>query len=109
MPGPGRDRHQIELLHVADFVTHQAFATAAQDHHGVRVFVTFQCRISAGIHFEIAQFAGQRVLVEQHLAGDVLERRAAILLVRLVRDAVPAEVRAARAGNWAAVRCPSST
>ena len=63
------------------------------------VLVPFQRRIAAGIHLEIAQFAGQGVVVEQHLAGDVLERRAAVLLVRLMRHAVPAEVLLVQAGS----------
>ena len=65
---------------------------AAQDHHRVGMLVPFQRRIAAGVHFEIAQLAAHAGFLEQHLARDVLERRAAILLVRHVRDAVPAEV-----------------
>ena len=41
--------------------------------------------------------------MEQHLAGDVLERRAAVLLVRHVRDAIPAEIRLERRGTAAVV------
>ena len=59
------------------FVANHALAMPAQDHHRMGMLVPLQRRVAAGIHLEIAQFAGQRVVVEQDLAGDVLERRAA--------------------------------
>ena len=67
---------------VTTVVAQQAVAVAAQDHHRMGMLVPLQRRIAAGVHFEIAQFAAHVGFLEQHLARDVLERRAAILLVR---------------------------
>ena len=69
----------------------QAVAVAAQDHDRVRMLMPLQRRIAAWLHLEIAHFAGQAAFVEQHLAGDVLERCAAVLLVGLVGHGIPAE------------------
>ena len=95
--GSLNDGDKVELLHAAHAGANHAFAGAAQDHHGMGVFVAFEGGITVGVHFEIPQLAGQRIVMKQGLAGDVLERRLAILLVWLVGDAVPAEVFSKRA------------
>ena len=76
----------------AHVLADQALAVAAQDHHRVHVFVALERRIAAGRHLEIAQFAAEFRLGEQHLARDRLERRRAVVLVGQAGDLVPAVV-----------------
>ncbi len=92
VPGERVDRHQVVLGHRLLALAEANGAVATQDQHGVRVFVPFERRMAAGGDLEVAQFARLVRRREQHLARDVAERRAAILLVAQSLDPLPAEV-----------------
>ena len=90
---PGHRRHVYEVVRreVVDRVADEDAAVAALDHHRVRVLVTLERRVSAGPDLEVAQLAGERGQVEQHLPGHVPERHAAVALVVEHVDLVPTQ------------------
>jgi hypothetical protein len=76
---------------VVGLATDEALAAAADHHDGVHVLVAFERGVAAGRDLEVAQLRRQVAVLEQHLARDVLIRRAAFLLVAAHVDIFPAE------------------
>ena len=92
MPGHRRNRHEVAGLDYSDLLADQAVSAPAQDHDGMHVLVPLQRGEAAGRDLEIAQFAVQLRIGEQHLPCDRFEQRAIVLLVRKLRHAFPAVI-----------------
>src|ERR671934_3102208 len=66
MPGHRRYGHEVAGLDRSDLLADQAVPAPAQDHDGMHVLVPLQGGEAAGRHLEIAQFAVQLRIGEQH-------------------------------------------
>ena len=106
VPRQRRDVHEVVLAHVVHAVSNQHPPRPALDHHRVGMLVPLQGGVSARLHLEVAELAGERRVLEQHLARDVAERRGALGLVAHLLHAGPAAVVRLRSNRLDRHGCP---